>query len=162
MENLDRTDMLTAGTKGNVEPMMKMTIESTEQAWNKNVECQETLEKSGKSRVHNAADGNREPALWSECTHARRNWKNALTEWSEAERNMEESEKAFMILGKNQEHVRQTWEHENSKIPKETMARQPMNTNVGAIHPGTSKCRAALMELWKESKQEARRQEART
>ena len=75
MENLDRTDMLTAGTKGNVEPMMKMTIESTEQAWNKNVECQETLEKSGKSRVHNAADGNREPALWSECTHARRNWK---------------------------------------------------------------------------------------
>ena len=60
-----------------------------------------------------------------------------------------------MMLGNMQEHVRQTWEHENSKIPKETMARQPMNTNVGAIHPGTSKCRAALMELWKESKQEA-------
>ena len=40
MQNLDRTDKLTAGKKGSLESTMKKTMESTKQAWNKNVKFQ--------------------------------------------------------------------------------------------------------------------------
>ena len=37
LENFDRTGKLAAGTKGSLDSTMMETMESTEQAWNKNV-----------------------------------------------------------------------------------------------------------------------------
>ena len=55
-EDLDRTVKLAAGKHGGLDSTMKKTLESMEQAWNKNEKFQEILEKFEKSRVVYMAD----------------------------------------------------------------------------------------------------------
>ena len=59
LERLDRIDKITAGKKGSFESTVKVTVESTEQAWNKNLKFQEMLEPTEKGRLTHMADATR-------------------------------------------------------------------------------------------------------
>ena len=93
LENLDRTDKFTARTKGSLESTMNKKMESTEQAWNKNVNFQEIMEKMEMGRVPCMAAATRAAERWTEYEDGRFSRAEAVTEWEGTVRKMEETEK---------------------------------------------------------------------
>ena len=81
MKNLERTDKLTAWKKGSLQSTMKKT----------------------ESRLGaKTYDANRVSECWDDCRAARERWEDALTKWEEPQREIQEPEKMWLTLPKQQ------------------------------------------------------------
>ena len=140
IENVDRTDKLTAEKKTmDSTDKLGTTVSNSRKYWKiqREAGCKKLL-----------ADANRVSERRSDCEAARESGEPAVTEWSEAERKMEELENMFQALAKKQRN----WEICGEVCVCETSRENADRTAneqefVGAMQESTSRSPAAPVEL---------------